>query len=468
MSVINSPIYDPATTATNLANAYIAGNKAILDDQTSTANATATALGTLGTAMSAFQSALSALASSTTSVTANSAVFSNTAIGTASAKASAVAGTYSFYVEQLATAGQVSYGNVPDNTVAASAGTLNVTLADGSSFQINLANADTDHDNILSTKEVAAAINIAAGNNSRVTASTLNINGQTTLVLSANQTGASNAVSLDASGVTDATLQTQLSAGNQKTVVTANDAIVWVGAQGTGTKVQQASNTYNLIDNVSMTFTKAQAVGDAPVTLTVANDASATKANVQKFIDAYNALNTVLNTLTLAADASKKSNSGPFAADAGVTALRNRMLAAVRTVGANGQSLVAYGITAQRDGSLVLDSTKLTLSKAIAANPTGLDTLFGSVTAGTGALGALDKLLGKWTDITHGQISTRKTSVTKLQSALTDRQAVLQNQYDSAYKRYLTQFTALQQLQAQMNNNSNLFSALFSSGSNNS
>ncbi|MES2115075.1 MAG: flagellar filament capping protein FliD [Pseudomonadota bacterium] len=466
MSVINSPTYDPITTATNLANAYVAGNKAILDDQTSTANATATALGTLGTAMSAFQSALSALASSTNTVTANSAVFSNTAIGTASAKSSAVAGTYSFYVEQLATAGQVSYGNVPDNTAAAGAGTLNVTLADGTSFQIDLANADSNHDNILSTKEVAAAINIAAGNNSRVTASTMTINGQTTLVLSATQTGANNAVSLDASGVTDATLQTQLSAGNQKTVIAAQDAIVWVGAQGTGTKVQQASNTYNLIDNVSMTFTKAQAAAEAPVTLTVANDASATKANVQKFVDAYNALNTVLNTLTQAGDASKKTSSGPFAADAGVTALRNRMVAAVRTVAANGQTLVAYGITAQRDGSLALDSSRL--SKAIAANPTGLDTLFGNATTGTGALGALNTLVGKWTDIAHGQISTRKTSVTKLQSALTDRQAVLQTQYDSAYKRYLTQFTALQQLQAQMNNNSNLFSALFSSGSNNS
>ena len=466
MSVINSPTYDPATTATNLANSYIAGTKAILDDQTSTANATANALSSLSTAMGAFQNAISAMASVTTSVMANSATFSS-AVGTASANASAVAGTYSFYVEQLATAGQVSYGNVADST-AAGAGTLNVTLADGSSFQIDLANADTNHDNVLSAKEVAAAINIAAGNNSRVTASTLNVNGQTTLVLSSNQTGAANAVSLDVSGVNDAGLQAALGAGNQKTVTAAQDAIVWIGAQGTGTKVQQASNTYNLIDNVSMTFTKAQAVGEAPATLTVGNDMSATKANVQSFVDAYNKLNAVLNTMTQTSDSSKGVAAGPFASDAGVAALRSRMVAAVRTLGANGQTLVAYGITAQRDGSLALDSSRLT--KAVAATPTGLDSLFGRVsgTSGSGALGALNKLMDQWTNSATGQIGTRKTSVTKLQSALTDRQATLQTQYDSAYKRYLSQFTALQQLQSQMTSNSNLFSALFSSSCGNS
>jgi flagellar hook-associated protein 2 len=467
MSVISSPIYDPVTTATNLATSYIAGSKAILDDQTSTANATANALSSLNAAMGAFQTAMGGLASVTTSVMANSATFSS-AVGTASANASAVAGTYSFYVEQLATAGQVAYGNVADST-AAGAGTLNVTLADGTSFQIDLANADSNHDNVLSAKEVAAAINVAAGNNSRVTASTLNVNGQTTLVLSANKTGAANAVSLDVSGVTDAGLQAALGAGNQKTITAAQDAIVWIGAQGTGTKVQQASNTYNLIDNVSMTFTKAQAVGEAPVTLTVGNDLSATKANVQSFVDAYNKLNAVLNSLTQTADSSKGVASGPFASDAGVAALRSRMVAAVRTLGANGQSLVAYGITAQRDGSLALDSSRLT--KAIAANPTGLDSLFGRVSGtsgGTGALGALNKLMDQWTNSATGQIGTRKTSVSKLQTALTDRQATLQTQYDSAYKRYLGQFTALQQLQAQMNSNSNLFTALFSSNSGNS
>eukprot|EP01036_Dinobryon_divergens_P042185 gene42184-56029_t len=46
----------------------------------------------------------------------------------------AVAGTYSFYVEQLATAGQIAYGGISD-TAAAGSGSLNVVLADGTVFE---------------------------------------------------------------------------------------------------------------------------------------------------------------------------------------------------------------------------------------------------------------------------------------------------------------------------------------------
>jgi flagellar hook-associated protein 2 len=122
------------------------------------------------------------------------------------ATAKAAPGTYSFYVEQLATAGQVSY-NVSDS-VATNAGAMNVVLADGSTFQVDLANADNNMDGVLSAKEVAAAINAAANNNSRVTASTMTVNGQTRLVLTSAQTGADNAVaSIDVSGLGDAGLQ---------------------------------------------------------------------------------------------------------------------------------------------------------------------------------------------------------------------------------------------------------------------
>jgi flagellar hook-associated protein 2 len=38
----------------------------------------------------------------------------------------------------------------------------------------------------------------------------------------------------------------------------------------------------------------------------------------------------------------------------------------------------------------------------------------------------------------------------------------LQTQFDSAYKRYLAQFTALQQLQSSMTSTSNMFTAMFS------
>jgi flagellar hook-associated protein 2 len=473
MAVISSPTYDPTTTATNLANAYVAPTKAILDRQSTKSTAVGSGLTTLGSALSAFQLSLSSLTSSTKTVGATSATFSNTSIGTATATSAAVAGSYSFYVEQLATAGQVSY-NVSDS-VASGAGAMNVMLADGSSFQVDLANADNNMDGVLSAKEVAAAINAAANNNSRVTAATLTVNGQQQLVLSSAKTGADNAVaSIDVSGLGSAALQASLSAPTVLT--TAKDAIVWVGGK-TGTKVQQASNTFSVVDGVKFTVNQAQGAADAPVTLTVAADNSGTAANVQTFITAYNTLLTAMKTLTAAGDhtvvettdpngsPSATSEDAAFYNDAGVSNLRDRLGALLRSA-TGGVSLISFGISASKDGSLTLDTNRL--NRTLASNPGGLDALFGRAGIGvdSGVLGAMNKLTTSWTSSAGGFLVQRREQNDKLQSDLTDRQATLKNQFDNAYKRYLAQFTALKQLQDSMTSTSNMFTAMFSTDSN--
>lgn len=467
-SVISSPTYDPKSYSEGLANEYVAGTKAILDARLAKVNATSSALSTLGSALSAFQGALSSLANSTTTVQATSATFSNTAVATASATSKAVPGTYSFYVQQLATAGQVSY-NVSDS-VATNAGAMNVVLADGSTFQVDLANADNNMDGVLSAKEVAAAINSAANNGSRVTASTLTVNGQTKLMLTSNKTGADNAVaSIDVSGLGDAGLQASLS--SQSVVRAASNAIVRIG-DATGEAVEQASNTFKIVDDVSFTVTQAQAAGAAPVTMTVGADTKGTIANVQSFISAYNTLLGAFNTVTAAGDHTPTSSTDttPTSADAGlhndagVLNLRDRLNSALRAA-TGGVSLINFGITAAKDGTLSLNTERL--ERTVANNPGTLDTLFGRAGIGvdSGVLGAMNKLTTAWTTSAGGYITTRRDTIAQQKSDIDDRQATLQTQFDSAYKRYLAQFTALQQLQSTMTSTSNMFTALFSSDS---
>lgn len=449
------PTYDPKTTATQLAQIYTQGTQQLLTAQNDKATAIASALSKLSSAMSSFRSTLSTL-NSAGSILANKATFSSD-VGTATADSSAVAGNYQFYVEQLATAGQVAYGGISDTT-AATAGNMVVTLADGSNFTVTLASADKNLDGTLTAKEIAAAINVAANNNSRVTASTMTVNGATTLVLTSNLTGANNAVSIDTSGITDAGLQAELD-NNQTVLQTAQDAIVWIGPQGTGTQVTQASNTFNIVDNVSMTFTKAQAPGAAPVTLTVARDDSATATNVQSFVDGWNKLLATLKEVSAPGDASKQP--AIYASDAGLSALKGRLHGLLRST-VNGLALANYGITAQRDGTLALDKSKL--NKALANNPSGLDDVLGkiSATTPTGVLGNVDKLLESWTKTGTGQLASRSDNNSKLQAQLLARQAVLDTQYDNAYKRYLAQFTQLQSLQNSMSSTSSMFDAMFS------
>ena len=459
-----SATYDPTTTAQQLATAYTAPRQQILTAQTNAATATASALSKLGAALTAFSSSLTAL-SSKKSLLANSATLSDNTIGSASATSVATPGSYSFYVEQVATANQVSYSGLADSPAAGS-GTLAISVGAGAPVSVNLSAADSNGDGVLSPKEMAAAINAAPGNNRQVTASILTINGNAQLVLSAGATGANSQITLDTTAVTNGAIKGALDLpANANQLVAAKDAIVWLGAQGTGTKLQQASNSYTAIDGVTLNLAKVPA-GGAPLTVTVGSDTSTTTANVQAFADAYNTLHALLANMTDAGDPSKKVDAGVFANDTGVTVLMNRMASTVReTIG--GATLATYGVTASRDGVLSVNSVKL--SSALVANPTGLDQLFGSTSNGakSGVMGDLDKYISLWNNTANGQIITRQAALTRQQSALASRQTELDAQYDSAYKRYNIQFTALQALQAQMASTTSMFDALFSSSNNN-
>jgi flagellar hook-associated protein 2 len=462
---MSTTTFDPQTTAAQLATAYTSGIQAQLRAQTSVASATSAAIDTLRGALNDFTSALSAL-SLKKSVVANSATFSDPSVGTATAGSTAAPGTYSFFVEQIARAQQVAYGGLADSPAAGNTGNLAVTVG-GTSFNVNVGLADKNGDGSLSPAELAAAINTTAANTSLVTASIVTVNGLAQLVLTSNNTGAANTISLDTSGLSAGAVKTALdNAANYRELVAAQDAKVWLGAQGTGTLMQQASNTYTSVAGVTMTFTKAQAAGASPVTLTVGNDSAGTLANVQAFVTAYNKLHDTLDTLTNQGDVSKQVAAAIFANDSGVTSMVSHIAATLRE-SVNGATLAGYGITAARDGTLSVNSTRL--ASALAANPTGLDAVFGSSTAGSksGVLGDLDTYIGKWTNSATGQLAARLTAVTKRQASLTKQQAVLDAQYDSAYKRYLDQFTRLQQLQDAMSRTTSMFDAMFSTSKDN-
>jgi flagellar hook-associated protein 2 len=451
--------YDPPSTAAALAEAYVSSRQSILTMQAERASATGSALTKLRSAISAYQSSLLALSSSKTMLS-RTATFSNTAIGTATAGATATAGTYSFFVEKLATAHQVAFSAIPDSPMVPAPGSFDIKVGTTSTIKVDLAGADSDGNATLTAREIAAAINAAPDNAGKVSASIVTINGVAELVLSAQATGAASAISVDAALVADPALKASLAAVPRE-MSKAEDALVWLGAKDTGSPIAQASNTFTNVDGVSMTFTKAQAVGEAPVTLTVASDNAGTTANVQKFIDDYNKLKSAIDAMVNPGDPKENKAAGAFSDDGGVRALQGRLVSILRQPDPSGTTLAAYGIIAARDGTLSLDSARLT--KQLALNPNGLDALVGSASAGSpsGIAGNLDTYLKQWTSSVNGQIKQRQEANTRLQSTLTMRQAQIDSQYDNAYKRYLAQFTQLQAMQSQMSSNVTMFEAMF-------
>lgn len=448
---ISSPTYDPASTAAALAEKYVFSQQQALTAKSGRASATEKGLASLRSALGSFQTALASLTGTNKTMFAQSAAFSDTGVGSATAKSTAAAGTYSFYVEKLATAHQVSYSLDEASGVSGSL----VVKVGSASINIDTTAANTDG-GALSPREIAAAINASADNKSLVTASVISTAaGKYELVLTAKNTGSDSAISVTHGAGTDT--NSPFHSSKAKSLVPAQDAMIRIGS-ATGTLVTQPTNTFNGIDGVSVTFAKTTT---APVTLTVGADTSATNANVQAFVDAYNKLKSTIDTLVAPGDPSKGVAGGAFSGDSGVAALRDRLVSLVRPTGS--ASLASYGITANRQGTLSVDITRL--GKALAANPTGLDTLIGSATGTTptGLAGKLDAYITSWTSSVKGQIKTRQEAVSKVQADTALRQAMLDKQYDDAYKRYLIQFTQLQALQGQMSSNSSMFEAMFSS-----
>lgn len=462
-STITAPTYEPTSTAAALAEKAVSALDSKITSQTASTSATAKALTTLSSAISTFQTSLASLTGLGKSVLASSATVSDTTIGSAAAKPQAAAGIYSLFVQQIATAGQVSYNNITN--AATPGGKLTVKLSDETAgatgtpvtFDVDLsATADTDSDGKISVRELAAAINKASGNNGQVSAGVVTIGNETRLVMTSKNTGVANTISLDASGVSDATLKSGL--GNRTIVTAAQDAIVLLGGK-TGTPIKQSSNTFTNIDGVSLTVTRAQSSTENPITLTVASDSGGTAKNVQAFVDAYNKLKSSIDALLAPGDAAAGTAAGGFAHDSGVQSLQSQLVSILRPTGSS--SLAAYGIIANRDGTLSLDTTRL--NKQLLVDPNGLDKLLGSSSASapSGAAGALNTYLNQWSNSANGQLKSRTEANGKAQAAITDLQTKRDNQYNSSYDRYLKQFTDLQTLQSTMQTNLTMLDALF-------
>ncbi|WP_164963663.1 flagellar filament capping protein FliD [Rubrivivax sp. JA1026] len=447
--------FDPSSMATQLATAYTQNAYKLLSTQSTAAQTTSSALSKLRTALTTFESALSSLSSSK-GVKTLAASFDNTSHASATATSKAATGSYSFFVEQVATKHQTSFAALPDVS-AAGAGTLSLSIG-GSSFGVDLSAADSDGDGQVTASEIARAINTGGANAGRIVASVLNVNGQNRLVLTAAETGAAGAISLDASSVTDGALAGALS--TEKLLVQGRDAVLWLGEQGSGVKIEQASNSFTGITGVTVNLTKAMASGDKPVTLTVADDLAATAENVKSFISAYNTLENLLDGMTANATSSGTA-AGPFASDSGVLALKSRLGTLLRQT-VDGVRLADYGVSIGRDGQMSLDQSKL--ETALKAKPEGLATVFGSARTGStsGLLGSLAELTRSWKSA-DGQIANRMASVDRTQKSITKRQEALDTRYESLYQVYLKQFTKLQELQNSMSSTSSLFSSVATS-----
>lgn len=417
-----------------LANYEVQGALARLERNEASYKAQLDAMGKLRSALTTFSSELRKLKSGGSSMLVNSARFSQEGYATATVSPKASAGRYQFFVEQLASAHQIALAGSQLQSQAEDGKTLTIALGteDSKQFQlsITLDSGLYDENGELSLQRLAAAINDHADNKG-IKAAVLRSGGDTYLLLTSEESGADNRIWID--GDAAAGVET-------RELSPAQDAIVHAGSGAERIELRSSSNRFdNIIDGVSITFSKVYAEGEVPLVVDIARDDDAIRNKVQSFVDAFNALKSSFDSLT--ASGGENSARGGLAGDSSIRAIENQLNALLRAeYGTEKNRLAAYGIVADRNGRLTIDSSRL--EAAIAEDPAAFDQLF---TGKDNLLDSIDKLVSRYTSSANGMLTNRMDSLNQGLRRLDREFEAIQRQYDNYYNRYLRQFTAMMQ-----------------------
>ncbi len=264
-------------------------------------------------------------------------------------------------VQQLAQAQSTASIGIATGTAAGATGTLSIQLGSwagaaftaGASASVAVTIGATD-----TVSAIASKINAAGAG---VTATVLNDGINDRLIVQSSISGTATGFSITATG------NAGLSAYGftNATATTPSAAGMFMGQSGLNAMinvngvalVSATNNMVNAIPGVSLQLTQTTT---APVNITVTNDLAVVQKNIQSFVDAYNALNSTIADATKYTAATK--TGGPLQGDATTLGLQSalRSMLGSTSVGSTFSYLSDVGIERQTDGSLKINTTKLT------------------------------------------------------------------------------------------------------------
>ena len=405
------------------------------------------AFGALKGALSKFQDSIKAL-NDLDSFQKRSSVSSDTDLFTATADTTAVAGTYDIEVIQLAQAAKMRSGDgeFTAGTDIVGTGTLDISLGT-ESFSLTIDNTNQTIEGIRD------AIN-SASDNPGISASIINVDGGTQLVLASNKIGAGNTIDIAATddNGADGFDLARLATASLDTIQAAQDSIVNVDQQ----QVTRDSNTISdVIDGISFTL-KKEDVG-VTETVTIELDKGGVKAKVNSFVGAYNSL---VGTMSELASYSEDGGaSGPLVGDSILRGIKGQIRQALTdsVAGLQFGTLAEIGITTNDAGKLDVDSDKLT--EVMDTDFTAVSHLFASE---NGLANSMSGLLEQYID-SDGLIST-KTDILQLQiGSIADDRERLGLRLSKLEARYQAQFTAMDMMVGQLSSLGNYLGQQFAS-----
>jgi flagellar hook-associated protein 2 len=430
----------------SLVNQLLAKNSGQLTEwQTEqyTLQSQASALNTINNDLTNLATAMTALSDPLGAITAQSATSSNSSVLTATAQTSALPGTHSIVVTNLASAGTV-YTN---------------EFAGGASASILPTGATTGEIDLQIGGATGAthAITITKGSNDTLTTLAKYINGQ--------NLGVNASVVTDANGSRLALVSQNTGTPGALAITSNNTSLSFPNPTGganavltiDGIPYQSATNTITgAIPGVTLNL--AGPSSGNPVQLTVGPDATQATSAVNNFVAAYNQ---VINDINQQFTVNTATNSeGPLGSDSSLRQLQSSLMADVTYAipGNTGgyTNLAALGISMNDDGTLTVDSTQL--SSALASNPSAFVSFFQNTTQ-TGFADRFHKDLTNLTNPTQGvlnldltqnkaQQQNLTTSINNFEAQLTAEQTQLTTEFNQvnaslqAYPLLLQEVTA--------------------------
>lgn len=335
-----------------------------------------------------------------------------------------VAGTYSIQVNQLASSEMEVSSGLTDksSTGVIGTGTLTITYA-GTATNITVGSSDTSLENLVDL------INEEMEGVTAYIMDTGDASAPYRLVISGNDTGASNTIAINTSGLTGGSeslsFTEAVSAADSEVVI---NGITVTDADTSIDDVIQGV-TFDLLDTTS-----------SAATVKVGADVDAMVDKISAFVDAYNSIVSYVGVESLYDEDS--GSKGPFIGETTVSRLMSNLKTAVADQYSASSVITALseiGFATQQTGKLELDTDALTV-----ALQDNLDDVVAIFTDSTGFNTAIQKVLDNYIDDTDGFITDRIDSLGNQIEDIDEDISDFDDKMDAYEERLRKSFTAME------------------------
>ena len=371
---------------------------------------------------------------------------------TAEADNTAASGKYDVEVQSLAQHHKIASTAYTDNSTAIGTGTLDITV-DGNTFSLVI----TDIGGSDSVESIRNAINNAS-DNVGVTATIVEDDDGSHLVLSSTETGKANEITVvvttdggDTGTLSDLAFDPTLIPITDNPMAEKGQALDSVVVVDGFTKSSSSLTVEGIIQGVTLTLKEAD-IGNKHE-LSISLDKTSTKGLIDKFVTSYNALIGNINALT-SYDADT-GTAGLLQGDATVNLISLRLRQGINSVISSAantdlDTLAELGITTDfSTGTLSSDAEKL--NDFLDSDFDAIGTLFAG---DTGLAARIEDILEPYLKL-DGILDVRDDGFNSGIERVNDQFIALDKRMESVEARYSAQFLAMDLLVAELTNTGN-------------